>query len=656
MESTRACLGGLALVLCLSGSVLSQEAPGRDGKALPPSVLRQLGSNHLRHPSAQSVAYSPDGTLLATGGFDIRFWDAATRRLLRTIPIPDRQADGDVHQLRFSTDGKTLYALVSGQAVLVHDVATGQRKFRLKPDRLDISALDLSRDGRILALGTQQGEVSLWRTDPLEKLRTLTGHELAERFRNTVRDGMLFIQSVALSADSKWLASSSLYDDAVRVWEADTGRLKYSLRRAVGGAGQVAFSPDGTVLALNGFDPMLPGAEPWEKAALTLWDLGAGKARQQFQHPVSMQSIAFSPDGKWLAAGASDYRLRVWDRASGELRFTSPRRQSCYAGSLAFSRDGSQVASCTSAALDLWDWKRSRNLLEAEGHTGMIRTAALSADGSRAASAGTDGILRLWDTKTGTVLYQIETEGHGVTSIAFSPDGRTLASGAYLSNFLSVWEEATGRQLRRIPLINEYDYVTHVAFAPDGKTIAVASNLNLTVQFFDTATYQELRRHSWYHGTGLSFGHRFRFSPDGEYLAGFYAAQGTDFQIALQKRNQKDPVLISGVTNHFVDLAFSPDGEYLAWSDPKDVHLWDVQKQRKLPALENQGRCYLAFTPDGRHLVAGRKIHPLHPNAKPLTLPVEPGCLTFSRDGSLLLVAPVDGCSLLLLDPKKLAP
>src|SRR4051794_18190922 len=196
----------LVLALLLSASTVA-----RGDGPLPPGVLHRLGTENLRHPVAQSVAYSPDGTILATGGMDIRLWDARTRRLLRTLPLPNRPIDGDAVLLKFTGDGKTLYAQGSGPGrVSVFDVATGKRLVHAQPEATSINAFDISPDGRILATAMPNDELILWKAGTREKLRTLTGHKRTvlgsegDPHRN-----LSMIQSIAFPPDGKYLASQA---------------------------------------------------------------------------------------------------------------------------------------------------------------------------------------------------------------------------------------------------------------------------------------------------------------------------------------------------------------------------------------------------------------------------------------------------------------
>jgi WD40 repeat protein len=614
--------------------------------ALPPGALLRLGSEDLRHPWAAEILFSPDGTTLISGGMDIRIWDARTRRLLRKIQ-PDPVKDPGIHYLRLSGDGKTLCALTSTAAIAGYDLASGKQLFRLQPEKVYFSALALSPDGKILATGSQKNELALWNTATQEKMRILEGHK---RSCPGPADDLYHL-IVAFSPDGKWLASVAGYDDAVRVFEVATGKLKHTFPRNGMFTSPVVFTPDSAYLVT--YRHARP-AEQQNVPVVTLWDLATGKSHKDYDEPAHY-GFALSPDGKWMAGDSGQGKLHVWDAATGKRRISLPSGVGFGWGSLAFSPDGDTLVASNSTSLEMWDLKTGRSLLADDGHTGIIRGLDLSADGRTIATGGTDGTVFLWDAQTGKVKHRFANLGMHVGSVAFAPDGGTLASCSYFSTDAILWDVATGKELRRFPL-GDNIYGARVAFSGSGKTLAVATYSNLTYHFFETATGKQQHRFSWYFGAGLSAGHvPFRFSPDGKHFAGVYARQGTDFSVALWDMRKKEPQVVSLETNHITDIAFSPDGEYLAWGDLKDVHIWDVRQNCKLLTLKGTVAACLAFTPDGHYLAAGKKLHPLDPKLPTLELPINPGQLAFAVDGSIAVTVPLDECTALVLDARKLA-
>jgi WD40 repeat protein len=650
-------LAGLCLFL---GAASPCRADGQvpADQALPPGALLRLGSKDLRHPGARSAVYSQDGTILVTGGSDIRFWDARTRRLVRSIPL-DPEKDRGIWMLRISGNGKTLCGMTHTAAIVGYDFASGRQLFRIKPDDVYFSVFDLSHDGKVLATGTCTNEMILWETATQKKLRTMEGDLSRLKAMQAAGNASLGIQQpigvIAHSPDGNWLAAVALYDLTVRVYDMDSGKQKHAFpTNNPSYCGHVRFSPDSAYLAASRFTG--PGDHQGSEV-ITVWDLATGKVHQQFAEPAFF-GFAVSPDWKWMAADGAKGELHVWERATGQRRVSIPRNVNVGLLSLAFSKDGDTLVGC-GHSLNMWDLKTGRDVLADEGHTGTIRAFDLSADSSTVASGGDDGTVFLWDARTGKVKHHFTNPRRLVTSVAFSPDGRTLATSYYDLTGVVLRDVATGKELHRIAAAGSLEgsqYPLRVAFSPDGKMLAVGTYGNFTYHFFDVATWKEQRRIPGFYPFRLSTVHLpFRFSPDGKHFAGLHAQKGVEevVSVALWDLTQQGPLVVGPESKHIEDLAFSPDGEYLAWSDLKDTLLWDVREKRLMKTLPNVTGC-VAFTPDGRYLAAGKRLHPLDPKHPPLELPIQPGHLAFSRDGRLVVAVPQDECTILVLDATKL--
>lgn len=229
-----------------------------------------------------------------------------------------------------------------------------------------------------------------------------------------------------------------------------------------------------------------------------------------------VRSVCFSPDGKYLATGAEDKIIRVWDIAAKEIkvRFTG-HEQDIY--SLDFSRNGRIIASGSGdKTVRLWDLDKQANLLILTIEDG-VTTVALSADGRLVAAGSLDRSVRVWDTDTGMPIDRLEgREGHkdSVYSVAFSPSGRELVSGS-LDKTIKMWElsppmprgvggpnaaapaasagaaaaavagKNSGHCIRTFEGHN--DFVLSVALTPDGAWVLSGSK-DRGVQFWDPVT------------------------------------------------------------------------------------------------------------------------------------------------------------------------
>jgi eukaryotic-like serine/threonine-protein kinase len=345
-------------------SLLSKEAADRPASATEVlailSLLRdapQHATTSARTPETQvrprltrtltghtenvhSVAFSPDSTLLATGGYDgtVRLWDTTTGQTS--------------HTLTFGT------SLLGGVAVssLLGGVA-------------------FSPGGTLLAIGIDK-TVRLWDTTTGRTIRTLTGHTD-------------FVLAVAFSPDGT-LATGSR-DKTARLWETTTGQAIRTLADHTSSVYGVGFSPDGTLLATRGVYAGSSDKTVW------LWDTATGQAIRTLTGPTGdVSGMAFSPDGALLATSSEDGTARLWDTATGQTIRTLTGHASNLRG-VAFSPDGTLLATASyDKTVRLWDTTSGQAIHTVTGHTGWVLAVAFSPDGTLLATVGDDQTARLW--------------------------------------------------------------------------------------------------------------------------------------------------------------------------------------------------------------------------------------------------------------------
>jgi hypothetical protein len=280
-------------------------------------------------------------------------------------------------------------------------------------------------------------------------------------------------------------------------------------------------------------------------------------------------SVAFSPDGKTLAAGAWDGSIRLWDVATGkELRqYTG---HSGWVRSVVFSPVGKILASGgKDKILHLWDPSTGNELRQLKGHQNWIQYLAFSPDGKILGSRGAGQTLRLWDVASGRELRQFELAKWSTRPFAFSPDSKLLAYPGEYRSILLV-DAASGKEVRRIS-VPERTWLDNITFSPDGKILAAANNAwPYTIHLWESATGKALPPIAKLEVEVGSL----VLSPNGRSLA---VAGGDHVLQVWEVLTHHEQCRFHSPDKKSSALAYSPDGRLLAQgSDDTSVLLWDL--------------------------------------------------------------------------------
>jgi WD40 repeat protein len=558
----------LSVAFSPDGKILATAGDGGEIRLWQVSDMKPLLTCKGHTRWIMSIAFSPDGCSLASASDDqtVKLWDIHTGQCLKTL----QGHTSWVLSVTISPDAQTLVSASDDQTVKIWDIYTGQCLKTLQGYTSRVRSITFSPEGDQLASASDDGTIKLLDISTGQFLRTFQGHKAR-------------VRSISFSPDGAILASGS-DDNTIKLWDITTGQCLRTLQGHSNFVQSVVFSPNGFSLASGSDD-----------ATVKLWDINTGECLTTLPgHINRVWSVAFSPQGQILASGSVDQTVKLWSVHTGQCLRTL-QGYTNRVRSLAFSPNGEILGNGSADnTVKLWDIRTGRCLKTLQGHTSWVLSVAFSPQGKTLASCGSE-VVKLWNVDTGQVLRTFQGHTNWIWSIAFSPDGQTLASGSD-DHTIKLWDVRTGQCLKTLQ--GHTCWILSVAFSPQGKTLASGGD---TVMLWDVSTGQVLRTFDGHTNWVLSVA----FSPDGKILA----TGSDDYTIKLwDVRTGQCTKTLHGHTNGIWSIAFHPQGKTLASaSDDHTIRLWDVRTGQCLNILRgHRDRVWsVVFSPDGQSLVSG---------------------------------------------------
>lgn len=508
-------------------------------------AFRQVGVLQADSVTAETAAFSPDGSRIVTGGDNgiARVWDAASGRQIAHLAAGHHT----LQTARFSPDGRRLALGFTDGTLVLTNATLGGAQGVLRVPRVAVQSVAFSRDGARLAAALGDGTIRVLGADghgPVQILRGHTGPVLG----------------VDISSDGSRIVSAG-QDGSVRVWDARTGQgqvfqsgqpqetdVRFSpnggLILAVGSDGSMmlwnsrtraverhetvsprelddaAFSPDGSRYAVSGKDGVIrvfsvaggPAVAVVRGQLSRVFDLGFGPGNrvvsagddgtvriwnvgntESWIEGSQASNIAFSPDDRLIAISGYDGSVRVHDATTGRLRMNLPGAKGFTFA--AFSPISDELVIARDSQSQALTWNLSDNLRKVVVQLPKGRglgAAHFDSSGQRIVYADDEGAIGVKDLRTGRTIA-FKGAPHTVWDVAISPDGKHVAAATAIGTLL-IWRIDQPDRPDQV-LVGHHGDINMLAYGPDGRIVTAGSDRTLRVWNPATGTQVVLRGH-----------------------------------------------------------------------------------------------------------------------------------------------------------------
>lgn len=531
--------GRLLATLETSVPMVSSASFSRDGRSVVtitedrvPRVFvvatRRVAKLEGHQGFVTSAVFSRDGARVATSSWDktARVWDAATGKMLAVL----EGHKAEIESVSFSGDGKRLVSASADGSARIWDVASKQLVKSLDGHTGVVHAAEFSPDGASVVSAGEDGTARLWQAATGKPIRVLSGHTAPLASARFSADGRWIVTASADKTARVWDALTgeqkhtltghtesvgsaefaladgrvitASWDGTARIWSGTTGNL-LAVLAGHQGVVRAAISSDGQRIVTNGDDKF---AWVWDgrtresegsraqmmttvlgpgggriltvsaDVSASVWDSETGKVVTTITAPASLSFGMWSDDGRQVATGATDNRVRLWSSGTGELEAVLEGHRDGVTA-LAFSPDGNRVATASAdKTARIWDRSTGRQLARLDGHDRGLTDISFDRAGSRIVTASWDETAKIWENAAnGRCLFTLKDAGAPIMAAAFDPSGDNVVTASD-NGAVALWNARTGALLHRL---TGHGAAVRVAFfSPDGLSVVTASDDN----------------------------------------------------------------------------------------------------------------------------------------------------------------------------------
>lgn len=570
------------------------------------STGKEVRTFHGHSKAVSSIAFSPDGRRALSGSSDgtIKVWDLSNGTEIATLSGHKNK----VTSVSFIQDGAQALSGSRDGTFKLWEISTGRELSTLQAHARGVLSTDISRNGRYVVSGNWDNTVQVWEISTGRLLTTFRGHAKpvygvaltpdgryvlsesedwviklwdvsANKEIRTIQGQAGFFE-LAFSPDSRYALTANP-DGTAKLWEISTGKEVKILKMQFGSFVAAAFSPD-SHFALAGTN---------DYVGVKLFDLSTAAEMRQFTgFADGVHSLAFTPDGRYLATSSYHNTVRLWDLSTGNLVKQYQQQRGGSSTRIALSPDGRYaVTQDVNNSLQAWELSSGNDVRPFKGHSDTITAILFSPDGKHVVSGSRDKTIKLWDFATGNEIRSFNGHTGFVTAIALTGDGRYLLSGSD-DKTMRLWETSTGREVRTFPA--QGSEVWSVAVSSDGK-FGLSGGHDGTITLWDLSTGNMIRTV----GKHSNIVYSLAFTPDGRFaLSGSFDYTARLWDIA----SGTEVWSFRGHSGWVGPVITSPDGRHAITASPNETKIWDIALGKEIAMLVPfKGKEWIIITPEG---------------------------------------------------------